>query len=56
MIHEQTDYRVPPDRQQGRARELEHRYNGFLEQVHGDVRGLIDDDNVSAGSAGRLRG
>ena len=42
------------DCQERGARELQHGDNGFLEQVHGDVCGLIDDDNVSAGSAGRL--
>lgn len=40
--------------QERSARELQHGHDGFLEQVHGNVGGLIDDDNVSAGTAGRL--
>jgi hypothetical protein len=44
------------DGQKRGARELQHGHNGFLEKVHGDVRGLIDDDDVSTGSTGRLRG
>ena len=41
--------------QQRGARQLEHGQNGFHEEVHRDVRGLIDDDNVTACAASGLR-
>ena len=40
--------------QECRIGELEHGHDGLVEEIQGDVRRLIDDDDVAARATGRL--
>ncbi len=41
--------------QQRRVGELEHGHNGLIKEIQGNVRGLIDDNDITTGTASGLK-